>query len=187
MADNTHNSMARCGVCLEGVLVETVVTKDVTIRHDGKLYTLPRVRIPAEECSHCKTVAYGLAADDAKQNALREHLGLLKPQEILAARLHWNLTQEDVYRDTNLAEETVSRWENGHVIQSKTTDLLLRNYFANPAEYRRRGRSAPVEVSGIVVQQCSPPKKALTYISTEEPAPKPVTRDGTERSFALAA
>jgi transcriptional regulator with XRE-family HTH domain len=38
-------------------------------------------------------------------------------------------TQQELAAETGLAVETISRWENGHVIQSRSHDKLLRYVF----------------------------------------------------------
>jgi transcriptional regulator with XRE-family HTH domain len=65
-------------------------------------------------------------------SALRKKLGLLHPEEIKTNRESLGLKQRELAEHLGTAEETISRWENGLMIQSRAMDKLLRLYFYLP-------------------------------------------------------
>ncbi len=60
------------------------------------------------------------------KNQVREGLGLLSPESILAIRKSLGLSQSELEELFGLGEKVVTRWENGRVIQARTADIALR-------------------------------------------------------------
>ena len=147
--------------------------------------------LPVSKCESCGEVYYDNRADSATQNALRTHLGLLLPEQIVALREARGLTQSDVSRDTGIAAETLSRWENGRVIQSKSHDTLLRAYLGDLSLFRRAK-----DLTASLVRQVFASDNASTLYSPAStktlpvfhtPVPDDTSTPVEDRPFALAA
>jgi HTH-type transcriptional regulator/antitoxin MqsA len=81
-------------------------------------------------CPQCVEDVYlGGMADATSRRAtavIRAEDGLLTPDEIVALREKYGLSQADLERLIGAGEKTVVRWERGTVAQNKTADTLLR-------------------------------------------------------------
>ena len=62
----------------------------------------------------------------ALQTAYRKENDLLFPEEIKAIRGKLGMSQQEFETLLGVASPTVSRWETGRVIQTKTADILMR-------------------------------------------------------------
>jgi len=115
-----------------------------TVKHDGREYTvhIPDLEIPT--CRKCGEQVFTASMDDRIIAALRAQAGLLFPQEIHKQRNRLGMTQQELADQIGVAEETISRWETGGMIQSRSMDNLLRLFFESE-EVRRllRERFAP--------------------------------------------
>jgi putative zinc finger/helix-turn-helix YgiT family protein len=83
-------------------------------------------------------------ADEQIAQALREKLGLLSGGQIRQNREMLGLSQRRLAEHLGVAVETISRWENGALTQTRAMDRYLRVYFGVPA-----ARAALVEEAGI--------------------------------------
>lgn len=81
-------------------------------------------------CPTCDEVVYlGGMADETSRKAtavIRAEDGLLSPDDIVALREKYGLSQAALERLIGAGEKTVVRWERGTVAQNKTADTLLR-------------------------------------------------------------
>lgn len=104
----------------------------VDVKHDGQLYHLeiPYFRIP--KCRRCGELVISYGADAQIIQALRDRVGLLTPEQICGGREALGLKLEELSERLGAAAETISRWENGGLIQSRAMDNFLRAYFAVP-------------------------------------------------------
>lgn len=57
---------------------------------------------------------------------------LLTPEQIETAIQQLGLRQKELAARLGVAEETISRWINGSMLQTRAMDNLLRAYFALP-------------------------------------------------------
>ena len=83
-------------------------------------------------------------ADEQIAAALRKQLGLLSSEQIRANREQLGLSQRDLSEHLGVAVETISRWENGVLTQTRAMDRYLRVYFGVPA-----ARAALVEEASV--------------------------------------
>lgn len=87
-------------------------------------------------CSACDESVYlGDMADAAFRRVaaqVRVEDGLLAPDDIVALRGKYGLTQAELERLIGAGEKTVVRWERGTVAQNRTADTLLRVLSAHP-------------------------------------------------------
>ncbi|WP_124061665.1 type II TA system antitoxin MqsA family protein [Gordonibacter sp. Marseille-P4307] len=108
-------------------------------------------------CRSCSEVFFngGQADDfaDAVDAAYRRANGLLAPDEIRRIRKQLRMNQDEFQSLLGVGKTTVSRWESGRIIQSKSTDNLIRLAAASRdnVELLRKsaahGNSFPVQAS----------------------------------------
>jgi len=123
----------KCPSCGKPEVYPATVPYTAEIKHDGLTHT---IRIPALEtpqCRSCQELLFSDSADEQINAALRSHLKLLSPSQIRRRRKQLDLNQGDLAGKIGAAEGTISRWETGALMQSRTSDNLLRVYFALPA------------------------------------------------------
>ena len=117
-------------------------------------------------CGQCGEAYYNgtMAAESFRRAAavIRAEDGLLAPNEIVALREKYGLSQASLERLIGAGEKTVVRWEGGQVAQNKTADTLLRVLGDHPdvvaqlaaergVELRKRKRAAKPRVSSAKV------------------------------------
>lgn len=173
------SELPTCPVCDSHSLVEQNISHTATISHESVEYELT-VIVPGSVCSNCGSVFLDHRADDLLRRELRAQLGLLQPEEIRQLREKHGLTQKEVSLGTGIAEATLSRWENYHVVQSKAHDTCLRLFFKHEA-------TLPVRVTenSIVMNALTWPSICKPWDRTDQTCPDP--SDGSEPQYALAA
>jgi putative zinc finger/helix-turn-helix YgiT family protein len=139
----------RCGQCGRTEVFPARTTYTARIRHDGRLheFTIPALRIPT--CRACGERVFTEDVDEQINESLREHLGLLSPDQIRESIRRLGISQKELSQGLGIAEATISRWVNGVQIQSKAMDVLLRVYFAFPDVRGAIGPSGPDAKLGV--------------------------------------
>jgi putative zinc finger/helix-turn-helix YgiT family protein len=102
------------------------------VKHDGVVHRihLPGLEVP--RCQSCGETIITNAVDEQINNALRRHLRLLTPSQMRQGVKALGLSQQELAERLGVAKETISRWVNGALIQSRAMDNYLRVYFAVP-------------------------------------------------------
>jgi putative zinc finger/helix-turn-helix YgiT family protein len=100
-----------------------------------------RVRVVAEAvpvlaCPACGEIFYGPEAEQAHHRAICKALGLLTPEQIRGVRERLGLSQGEFARLTGIGVATLSRWEQGRLMQTRSLDRYLRLLDAIPAAVR---------------------------------------------------
>lgn len=133
----------RCPECGKKAVQPATVRHTSQIKHDGRLYSveIPGLRVP--RCSACGELVFDNDADEQIARALRDQLGLLSGEQIRKNREDLGLSQRVLAEHLGVAVETISRWENGALTQTRAMDRYLRVYFGVPA-----ARAALVGASG---------------------------------------
>jgi putative zinc finger/helix-turn-helix YgiT family protein len=121
-----------CADCYTLTVVPTVMDYTARVKHDGVIYELhlPSVEVP--RCQTCGETVITTAIDEQVSDALRSRLHLLTPAQIRRGVEKLGLKQQELAERLGVAAETISRWVNGALIQSRAMDNLLRLYFALP-------------------------------------------------------
>jgi len=134
----------RCPECGKKEVQPTTVKHTSQIRHDGRAYTveIPELRVP--RCGACGELVFDNGADEQIAQALREQLGLLSGDQIRKNREALGLSQRSLAEHLGVAVETISRWENDALTQTRAMDRYLRVYYGVPA-----ARAALVEQSHV--------------------------------------
>lgn len=120
----------RCGEAFTRVIAPPHVQR---LKYDGRRHDVLVEGMPRWRCDSCDVTATNDDSDSVVQDCLRRHIGLLTAEEIRAARTALGLTQADLAGLLGCAAESVSRWENAAILQSRTYDRLLRLVFQLPA------------------------------------------------------
>lgn len=122
----------RCRQCGKTEVVMATTEYQAEVRHDGRLYrfTIPNLEIPV--CQACSARVFTEAVDAQVNDALRDHLKLLTPDQIRVGIDRVGLSQKEVASRLGIAEATLSRWLNETQIQSRALDNLLRAFLAFP-------------------------------------------------------
>jgi putative zinc finger/helix-turn-helix YgiT family protein len=105
-------------------------------------------KVEVQKCGECGFSSMGPTAERACHDAICEHLGLMKPDQIKGLRDYCKLTQAEFSKITGLGEATLSRWERGIVIQNEAYDnymylLGLRENLQSVRERRESGKLVP--------------------------------------------
>jgi putative zinc finger/helix-turn-helix YgiT family protein len=122
----------KCPNCREAAVYPERMLFRTEAKHDGRTYPLEIPDLEVPRCRECGEKVISHAVDDAVVQALRDHLHLLTPQQIRERREALGLTGTKLAERLGVAQETISRWETGALIQSRAMDNLLRIYFAIP-------------------------------------------------------
>jgi putative zinc finger/helix-turn-helix YgiT family protein len=123
----------RCPECGKREVRPATVQHTSEIKHDGRLYTVEVSDLRAPRCSACGELVFDNDVDEQIARALREHLGLLASDQIRKNREALGLSQRLLAEHLGVAVETISRWENGVLTQTRAMDRYLRVYFGVPA------------------------------------------------------
>jgi putative zinc finger/helix-turn-helix YgiT family protein len=103
------------------------------------------VEIPVRSCFLCGFQFTDAAADDARELAIRRHLRLLTPDEIMDIRRACAPSRKDFAMVTRIGDASLARWENGQLLQSGALDqlLYLLRFPENFERLRSRGAARP--------------------------------------------
>lgn len=128
-------------------------------------------------CSRCEEDVYlGNMADETSRRAaaaIRAEDGLLAPDDIVALRETYGLSQAGLERLIGAGEKTVVRWERGTVAQNRTADTLLRVLAGHPDVVAQLARER-----GVRLRKPATEKPRRTRART--PATAPIRRARAE-------
>jgi putative zinc finger/helix-turn-helix YgiT family protein len=122
----------RCGSCDEKEIYRSRTPYKTTIKYEGRPYDVEMQDLEVPTCRKCGEVVFDNHAGHQINAALRKQLGLLQPEQIRAGRTELNLSQKEFASQLGVAEESVSRWETGSQIQSRSVDRQIRVFFEFP-------------------------------------------------------
>lgn len=150
----------RCLECGKRDLWPNVICHNARIKHDGSLYEIAIPQLHVLKCQSCGDVLFDDATDKQISQALRNHLGLLSPQEIREHLDRLGLTQKEFSERICIAAETVSRWLSGAYIQSRAYDKLMRLFFEREAL-----KHQTPETTGVIISdgELSPWHYSMPY------------------------
>lgn len=134
----------RCAACGQTTVNAVQIPYDARVRHDGKLHTfhIPSLRI--DQCDHCGEQYFIAETDEQISVGLCRHLGMQTVDEIRAGIKKCGVSQNMFAEHLGIAAETVSRWLDDGVTQTRSLDKLMRLYFTMPSV-----RSALADCRGI--------------------------------------
>jgi len=103
------------------------------MNYEGRSYEFEVPDLEVFECRKCGEQLFNIEADHKISGAFRGELGLLQPEQVRAGRKALGLSQKELAAHLGVAEESISRWETGALIQSRVVDRQIRLYFQLPA------------------------------------------------------
>lgn len=119
----------RCGKPFERKIAPPRVER---MKYDGARHDVLVEGVPQWQCEGCGITATDDESDTVVQDCLRRHIGLLAADEIREGRTALGLTQAQLADLLGCAAESLSRWENGAILQSRSYDRFLRLFFHLP-------------------------------------------------------
>jgi DNA-binding transcriptional regulator YiaG len=122
----------KCHECGKEFIHRIAPPRRVRMRYEGSPQDVLVEHLPEWHCAGCNVSITDGESDEAFQNALRKHIGLLSPQQIKAGLKELDISQDRFAERLGCAAESVSRWLNGAVLQSRAYDRLMRIYFHFP-------------------------------------------------------
>ncbi|MBL8793512.1 MAG: helix-turn-helix domain-containing protein [Planctomycetia bacterium] len=122
-----------CADCGTLTVSPAVIDYTIKVKQDGVLHELHLPALEVPQCANCGETVITTAIDDKINDVLRAKLRLLSPDQIREGIDNLGLKQQEFAERLGVAPETISRWVNGALIQSRAMDNLLRIYFAIPA------------------------------------------------------
>lgn len=103
-----------------------------SIKYDGSVYEVVAEDCPVSKCGNCNEIFYTNGTHHSIDVAARNSLGILCGAQILANRKLLGLKQSELAQHLRVSVESISRWENSRVMQSRSSDLLMRLFFELP-------------------------------------------------------
>lgn len=82
-------------------------------------------RVPVRTCNDCGFQFTDDIAEEARHDAVCNHLGVMSPKKIVEIRKAYRMSRADFARLTRIGEASLARWENGLIIQSPAYDQFL--------------------------------------------------------------
>jgi len=121
-----------CPSCGKKRVYPTMVPYTAEVKYDGLTHMVYIPNLETPKCKSCSELLISDSADEQIHDAFRSQVRLLSPTQIRQRRKQLGLSQAELAKYIGTAEPTISRWETGAMIQSRTNDNLLRLYFALP-------------------------------------------------------
>ncbi len=121
----------RCGECGHKEVYAATIDHVTRVKHDGRTYEVHVPQLEAAQCEKCGAIVFDDWVGEQVSLALREQLNLLTPNQIRVSLDQLHKTQKEVAASIGVAQETMSRWCTGALIQSRAMDKSLRSYFAS--------------------------------------------------------
>ena len=114
-----------CPLC-DGKSIETFQHTDTFNYGSGDSAATLQVDLPVRRCTSCEFEFVDYEGERLRHEAVCRHLGVLTPIEVRGVRQRYGMTRAAFAQATCLGEATLSRWENGAVIQNKAYDCYMR-------------------------------------------------------------
>jgi putative zinc finger/helix-turn-helix YgiT family protein len=115
-----------CPSCGKGILVARVIRDEFEYGPEDDRITIVAEGVPVLECPACGETLYGPDAARVRHQAICRTLGLLTPEQIKGVREKLGKKQAEFARLTGVGVATLSRWEQGRLIQTRALDRYLR-------------------------------------------------------------
>jgi DNA-binding transcriptional regulator YiaG len=81
--------------------------------------------LPLFTCRNCGYAFFPPDAEEAKHDAICDHLGVLRPRDIVATREKHGMTRSLFAVLTRFGDASLGRWERGALVQNGANDQLL--------------------------------------------------------------
>lgn len=132
MSAPTKRRVPKCHRCEKHLERKIAPPHVERMKYDGSRHDVLVEGMPQWQCEDCGISLTDDDSDTVLQDCLRRHIGLLTADEIREGRTALGLTQTQLAGLLGCAAESLSRWENGAILQSRSYDRLLRVFFHLP-------------------------------------------------------
>jgi HTH-type transcriptional regulator/antitoxin MqsA len=143
--ESTSVSKGQCPACGRHPLERRYIRDEFDYGPDDERIRVVAEAVPVLACPGCEEVFYGPDAEQAHHRAICKALGLLTPEQIRRVRERVGMSQAEFARLTGIGVATLSRWEQGRLMQTRSLDGYLQILDAIPDAIRvlekLRGRS----------------------------------------------
>jgi hypothetical protein len=124
-----------CVVCARREVYPETITLEIEQRYQGQVYPLVLENFSMPVCRACGERIYTEDADREINDRFRDHLRLLRPEQIREGIEAIATTPQELGERLGISEEQISRYLRGWDLQPRGIDNLMRVYFAS-AEVR---------------------------------------------------
>ena len=150
----------RCPVCGQANLEPRVQNECFEYEAEGQAMQISAENVPVKACPACGEIFSGPEAGRIRDDAIRQALKVLMPEEIRALREGLGLTRTEFAHLTAIDQVHLAQWEQGQMIQSRAMDLYLR-LLGIPENVRfvcsaRNGSSPTIQKRASVGQSQTP-------------------------------
>ena len=114
-----------CPLC-DGEPIVTIQRIDTFDYGSGASAVTLKVDLPVRCCTECDFEFVDHKGERLRHEAVCRHLGVLTPAEVRGVREQYGMTRAAFAKVTGLGEATLTRWENGAVVQNRANDRFLR-------------------------------------------------------------
>lgn len=121
-----------CPKCLMREVALRKIDFSLPVKYEGRLHAVDVPALGVPVCAACGERVFTSETDDQIDTAVRKQLHLLTREQIEESIRKLGMRQNEFAACLGIAEETVSRWINGSMLQTRAMDNLLRAYFALP-------------------------------------------------------
>jgi putative zinc finger/helix-turn-helix YgiT family protein len=121
--------------CCGSTDIEELLT-DTSFEYGEEEKVVLHTKVPVISCKECGMEYTDERAEKIRHEAVCKHLNLLAPSEIRQIRLIYSESMVSFCNHTGIGSATLTRWENGQVIQNRSSDSLLR-LLRDEANYQR--------------------------------------------------
>lgn len=125
-----------CKQCKKATVQPRAQRYEFLQKHDGRTQRIVIENLPIPTCSQCGYQTLDRSTLSCIAEETYKQLGLLTPNQIRKKRESLGLTQQRLQELLGLGGNTLSRWETGHVYQSRALDRFLRLFFASDQSRR---------------------------------------------------
>jgi putative zinc finger/helix-turn-helix YgiT family protein len=141
-----------CPSCGRGALVPRVIRDEFEYGPEDERITIVAEGVPVLECPACGETLYGPDAARVRHQAICLTLGLLTPEQIKGVREKLGKKQAEFAELTGIGVATLSRWEQGRLIQTRALDRYLRVLENTPAAVRVLERLRGQETEAMMLE-----------------------------------
>ena len=114
-----------CPLC-DGKPIVTIQRTD-TFNYGSRASAVTlKVDMPVRRCTECDFEFVDHEGELLRHEAVCRHLGVLTPTEVRGVREQYGMTRAAFAGITGFGEATLTRWENGAVVQNRANDRFLR-------------------------------------------------------------
>ncbi len=134
--ENTSVPRGPCPACGRRPLERRYIRDEFDYGAEDERVRVVAEAVPVLVCLACEEIFYGPEAEQAHHRAICKALGLLTPEQIRGVRERLGLSQAEFAQLTGIGVATLSRWEKGRLMQTRSLDGYLQVLDAIPDAIR---------------------------------------------------